>query len=117
MNSRTTTRTRKKFFVIFSTVPNVAVARKISRALLDEHAAACVNIVPQIESHYRWQGKIESSRETLLIIKTTQRKVAAAMRVIRAAHPYEVPEIIALAVARGLPTYLKWIFNATDSHG
>ena len=100
---------KRKYVVMLVTAPSVASARKIARALLDARAAACVNIVPRIESHYRWQGKIESTHEVLLLIKTAQVKTAQVTRLVRHIHPYQVPEIIALPISHGLPAYLRWI--------
>ncbi len=100
---------KSQYAVMLVTAPNVRIARAIARALLKSRAAACVNIIPRIESRYRWQGKIEEAAETLLIIKTTRRKVTQAMSQIQRSHPYEVPEIIALPIIRGLPAYLSWL--------
>ncbi|MEA3186801.1 MAG: periplasmic divalent cation tolerance protein, partial [Chthoniobacter sp.] len=74
-----------------------------------EKLAACVNLLPEIESIYRWKGKIEAATETLALIKTTIGKYQQLEQRIRALHPYEVPEIIALRPHDGLPDYLNWI--------
>ena len=89
-------------------------ARKISRAILDEHAAACVNIVRYVESLFLWKGKVEEAKECLLLIKTKKSKLDELERVVRGVHPYEVPEIIALPVARGYGPYLGWISESVD---
>jgi len=86
-----------------------AEARALARAVLEPKLAACVNIVAGVESHYWWQGKLERSAECLLLIKTTQAKTAAVTRAIKAAHSYEVPEIIFVRIARGESRYLKWL--------
>jgi periplasmic divalent cation tolerance protein len=86
-----------------------AEARRIARALLAAKAAACVNIVGPIESHYWWQGKIELGREFLLLLKTTRRHTARVERLVREQHSYQVPEIIFVPVAAGERHYLRWL--------
>lgn len=87
-------------------------ARKIARALVDRQLAACVNIIPQVESIYRWQGKVESAKEWLLLIKTTAEKFSAVRDAIKELHSYDLPECMALNIDDGSPAYLQWI---TDS--
>ena len=84
-------------------------ARKIARHLVDERLAACVNIIPWIESIYRWQGKLESSGEWLLLIKTTVERFPAVRDAIRDLHSYELPECIAISIEDGSSGYLEWI--------
>jgi periplasmic divalent cation tolerance protein len=84
-------------------------ARKIARAVLSKKLAACVNIVDGVESHYWWKGKLEEGAECLLLVKTTTAKTAALTRAIKAAHSYEVPEIIFAPIVRGESRYLKWL--------
>ncbi len=84
-------------------------ARKLARAVLEPKLAACVNIVAGVESHYWWQGKLERGAECLLLVKTTEAKAAAVTRAVKAAHSYEVPEIIFVKVERGESRYLKWL--------
>lgn len=101
--------------VVFVTCPSVSVGRRISRALIDRRLAACVNLVPRVESCYRWQGAVERAAETLLIIKTTRRRFAALARAIRSLHPYDCPEIIALPLAAGHPPYMRWVAESVAS--
>jgi periplasmic divalent cation tolerance protein len=97
------------FVVGFVTCPSRAEARKLAKTVLTKKLAACVNILDGMESHYWWQGKLKQSRECLLLIKTTQSRTAAATKAIKAAHSYEVPEVIFLPIVSGERNYLKWI--------
>ena len=95
--------------IVLSTVGSEEEARKIAHHLVEQQLAACVNIVPKIESVYRWQGKVESNREYLLLIKTSSEKFLQVRNAIRELHSYELPECIALAVDDGSPEYLQWL--------
>ncbi len=97
------------FRVVLVTAPNLKTARALAHAALTARLVACANIVPKIESHYWWQGKIESSPETLIIFKTTRAKLAALEKFIVAAHPYDTPEFVALPLAEGNARYLAWL--------
>jgi periplasmic divalent cation tolerance protein len=97
--------------IVLNTCPNQEVARAIAAALVERHLAACVNIVPGIESYYRWQGKFSQDQELLLIIKTTAEAFPAISECIQSLHPYELPEIIAVPIETGLPQYLSWLSN------
>jgi periplasmic divalent cation tolerance protein len=95
--------------IVLSTAGSEDQARKIARHLVDERLAACVNIIPRIESIYRWQDKVESSAEWLLLIKTTGEKSPAVRDAIRALHSYELPECITISIEDGSAAYLGWI--------
>jgi periplasmic divalent cation tolerance protein len=95
--------------VIFCTVPDRESGGRIGHALVEERLAACVNLVPGLTSIYRWQGAVQQETECLLLIKTTAARFAALAERLKALHPYDVPEIIALPVTNGLPAYLNWI--------
>lgn len=95
------------------TCRNVTEARRIARALVRERLAACVNVVPGVTSIYAWKGRVEEGREALLVIKSRaalSRKLAAR---VKALHSYEVPEVVTLRIAGGLPEYLRWIREST----
>ena len=93
--------------VVLCTFPDLDQARQIGAALVERQVAACVNLLPGVESIYRWEGKVERAGEVLGVIKTTRYPELEAA--IRELHPYEVPEILALPVVAGLPAYLAWL--------
>lgn len=99
------------FQIVLTTCPDKAVAERIAQALVEEGLAACVNILPPMQSLYRWKGKIEQASEQLLIIKSSSARFPAIRERIQALHPYELPEIIAVPIADGLPGYLAWLNN------
>ena len=99
--------------ITYCTCPDIATANKISRLLISQHMAACVNQVPGITSVYEWEGKIEETSEVLLLIKSTEERFDAITRLVTAEHPYELPELIAVPVSKGLPDYLDWIKQCT----
>jgi periplasmic divalent cation tolerance protein len=92
-----------------STFPEIETARRIAQQLVTENLAACANVIPAVESIYRWQDKIENAQETLVFFKTTAARYAAFQERLKSLHPYEVPEIICLRIADGLPEYLRWV--------
>ena len=91
------------------TTPNRAAAHRIARTLVDRRLAACVQIVGPIESIYRWQGRVETAREWLCLIKTTQARFREVAAMVETLHPYDTPEIIALPIAAGSQRYLEWL--------
>lgn len=95
--------------VILITTSSEGEARKIADMLLNERKAACVNIVPKVESLFWWQGNIESAQENLLIVKTNTAKLKEITDLIKKVHTYEVPEIIALPIIGGNEDYIKWL--------
>jgi periplasmic divalent cation tolerance protein len=97
--------------VVFVTASSEKEARSISELLLGRRKAACVNIVPKVASSFWWQGKLDSTRESLLIIKTKASLMPEIIDMVKKAHSYEVPEIIALPIIGGNEDYLKWIDN------
>lgn len=99
--------------LVLTNCPAEASANAIALAVVEGGLAACVTILPRVQSIYRWQGAVESANEIPLLIKTTVANYAALEAAICALHPYELPEIIALPVERGLPAYLNWVATET----
>lgn len=95
--------------IVLSTCGSQAEAAKIARHLVENRLAACVNVIPQINSTYRWEGKVESTQEWLLLVKTTAEKFADVCDTIRSLHSYNLPECIALSIEDGSSEYLRWI--------
>src|SRR3954462_9773585 len=95
--------------VVLSTFPSLEEARTVGRQLVEERLAACANLVPAVESIYRWQGKVETATETMAILKTTREGFAKLEARLRELHSYEVPEIVALPVQGGSEAYLRWV--------
>lgn len=98
-----------KVLLALSTFPDRATAQRISTQLVTEKFAACANILPGIESVYRWKEKIETGNETLVFFKLSEDRQSAFQEKLRSLHPYEVPEIIFVPVSSGLPEYLRWV--------
>jgi len=94
---------------VLITAPDDEIARRIAEALVEERLAACVNLLPGVRSIYRWQGAVEEASEVLLIAKTHAERVAALAARVRALHPYELPEVVALPVSDGSEAYLRWV--------
>jgi periplasmic divalent cation tolerance protein len=103
--------------VVLSTAPNLKSARQLARLALAGRLVACANLVPGIESHYWWAGKMETSREILLIMKTLRRTLPALEKLWRTEHPYATPELVALEMEAGGADYLEWIHAAVTGGG
>jgi periplasmic divalent cation tolerance protein len=102
--------------LILTNLPDVASAEKLAHALIDSRMAACVNVLPACRSIYRWQGAVETADEIPLLIKSTAARYPDVERMVRAHHPYAVPELIALPITHGLPAYLAWLAQETERH-
>jgi periplasmic divalent cation tolerance protein len=99
--------------VAWITVPNDEVAQKLSHGLVEQRLAACVNIIPKIQSVYWWDGKVQNDSEILLMLKTKTALLEEVIQYVKSNHPYEVPEVISAPIEKGNPDYLKWIDQST----
>ena len=104
----------KDFFVVLVTAPDMKTARALAKAALQARLIACANLVPKIESHYWWQGKIESGNEVLMILKTTRKRLAALEKLILAKHPYDTAEFLVLPLTSGARRYLVWLSESSN---
>lgn len=95
--------------VAFVTAPDLEVARRLSKAALEQKLAACANILPGVESHYWWQGRIENTAEVMIVFKTTIQLQLALRDCVLANHPYETPEFIVVNIDQGSNSYLQWV--------
>ena len=98
-----------KFAIIFVTAPDLKTARALAKSALNANLIACANLIPKVESHYWWQGKIESGAEVLLVLKTQKPKLAALEKLVLAKHPYETLEFLVLPLSAGNKKYLDWL--------
>src|SRR5215468_6216098 len=102
----------KSYSIVLVTAPDLKTARMLAKAALNKRLIACTNLIPKLESHYWWKGKIENGSEVLMLLKTTSSKLAALEKLILAKHPYDTAEFIVLPVSRGSQRYLNWITNS-----
>ncbi len=107
----------EKSLLILSTFPEAGQARTAVRALVSERLAACGTIIPEGESIYAWKGGIETSQETVVLLKAPESCYAAIEQRLRQLHPYEVPEIVGVEISRGLPAYLEWVHESCEGPG
>lgn len=103
------------YLILLLTAPNAENARQIARTLVEKRLAACVNLVPNITSIYRWEGQVQEEAEVLLIAKTHRLRLEALQAEIQAIHPYQVPELLALPVVAGLEAYLNWVGESVQT--
>ncbi|MDP2809573.1 MAG: divalent-cation tolerance protein CutA [Rhodocyclaceae bacterium] len=101
--------------LVLTNLPDAPSAHALAGRLVEARLAACVNILAPCRSVYRWQGKVEEAEETPLLIKTTSERYPALEAAIRAGHPYELPEIVAVPIGPGLPEYLAWVAAQTTA--
>jgi periplasmic divalent cation tolerance protein len=106
--------TNTEAIAVFITAANKEEATRLADMLVTSHLAACVQILPEIESVYRWQGKVERQREVLLIAKTTEAKFDELEKEVRALHSYETPEVVALQITGGSRPYLEWLTTSVE---
>jgi periplasmic divalent cation tolerance protein len=102
--------------LVMTTLPDMALAEDLSRQLVDKSLAACVNILPKMVSIYRWKQDLQRGEEHQLMMKTTTDNYPALEQFIRQHHPYELPEIIAIPIAHGLPDYLAWVSDNCEKN-
>lgn len=103
---------QNKILVVLCTLPDQETAARLAGALVEEQLAACINIIPGLTSVYRWKGEVQKDSEVLLLIKTNSTVYARLEQRIRALHPYELPEIIAVPLQTGQADYIQWINNS-----
>jgi periplasmic divalent cation tolerance protein len=102
------------YVVCLVTIDDLRTATSIAHRLVETGLVACVNIIPEIRSIYRWKGEVCDDSERLLIMKTTEDRFDEVQAAVKELHPYEVPEIISLKIDQGLPEYLQWIDDCTS---
>lgn len=102
----------RQFSLVLVTAPDLKTARKLARAALKAKLIACANLMPRIESHYWWRGKIESGTEVLLVLKTTKTRLAKLEKLIVAEHPYDTPEFLVVPLQAGAARYLRWLADS-----
>lgn len=99
--------------MVYCTFPDPETAQRVARALVEERLAACVNVLPGVQSVYRWEGKVDTAAETLAVMKTTGEAYDRLETRIRELHPYEVPEIVAVPAEKAEAAYAKWVGEMT----
>jgi periplasmic divalent cation tolerance protein len=102
----------KSYSIVLVTAPDLRTARRLAKAALTRRLVACANLIPKLESHYWWKGKIETGSEVLMLLKTKSSKLSALEKLILAEHPYDTPEFIAVTINRGNRRYVNWLSNS-----
>ena len=102
-------KSNRKFIIALVTAPDLKTARGLAKAALQARLAACANLIPKVESHYWWHGRVERGTEVLMVLKTTTARLAALEKLIVAKHPYDTPEFIVLPLNSGNKRYLAWL--------
>jgi periplasmic divalent cation tolerance protein len=102
------------FRIVLVTAPDLKTARELARSALSRRLAACANLVRGLESHYWWRGKIESSREVLILFKTRATRLSDLEKLVLAEHPYDTPEFVVLDISAGTKRYLAWLNHETE---
>ena len=106
-------RSADEFKIVLVTAPDMKTARRLADLALRKKLVACANLVPKIEAHYWWKGKLERGPEVLMLLKTTQKALARLERLIMSEHPYDTPEFLVLPLQSGTERYLKWLSDST----
>lgn len=107
--------TMEQVLLVMANLPDASSAHALARRLVEQKLVACINCLPGVRSVYRWQGVIEEADEVTLLMKTTQANYERLQQAIQASHPYQLPEIVAIPVAAGLPAYLQWVVDETGN--
>ena len=102
------------FRLVFCTFPDAASARQIGTVLVEKQLAACVNLIPGVESVYRWEGKVADEREVMVVMKSRKQDWPALMSRLHELHPYDTPECVAVRIASGAPKYMAWLESVLD---
>jgi periplasmic divalent cation tolerance protein len=110
-------RMTSEYVMVLTTLPADADGPAFGRALLEERLAACVNLLPVMESIYRWEGRVEQETERQVVIKTSRERLAALWDRVRELHPYEIPEFLVLSIVDGNEAYLRWVGESTKDAG
>jgi periplasmic divalent cation tolerance protein len=108
-------KSRSPLLIVLVTVPNAKVARELAQAALRQRLIACANLLPGIESHFWWKGKIEKGSEVLLLLKTTKARVKALEKLILEKHPYDTPEFVVVETGFTTERYLRWAQESVES--
>jgi periplasmic divalent cation tolerance protein len=103
--------------IVLVTAPDLAVARQLARGILENRLAACVNLVPGVESHYWWEGELCREGEVLMVLKSVKARLAALEEFVLAEHPYDTPEFVVLSIESGSRRYLEWIGASVEGDG
>ena len=103
----------QQVLMVLTNMPNETMANAVARILVEDRLAACVNVLPGVRSVYQWQGAVEEATEVTMLIKTAQSRYPELEAAIRSAHPYDVPEIIAIPLVAGFPAYMEWVISET----
>jgi periplasmic divalent cation tolerance protein len=101
-----------EYSCVLVTAPSISVARKLAAVTLKERLVACANLIPKIESHYWWQGQLESSSEVMIFFKTSKEQLPALQECVIKNHPYDTPEFVALDITEGSQKYFDWITSS-----
>jgi len=106
-------KTAQRIALVLVTAPDLRTARALARAAVEAHLAACVNLLPGIESHYTWKGQLERAQEVLLVMKTARSRLAELERFLTERHPYDTPEVLALSPLAANMKYLRWVLECS----
>jgi periplasmic divalent cation tolerance protein len=106
--------TAKSYSIVLVTAPDLKTARGLAKAALTRRLIACANLIPKLESHYWWQGKIEAGLEVLMLMKTTSSKLSALEKFVIGNHPYDTPEFVVMPINRGNKRYLDWLTSSVQ---